>query len=253
MLENAKQCLPKKYVILGELGHGAFGMVLQGINTITHEGVAIKVESRKSEYLSLKREAQLYKIFASVDGVPNVKWFGCTENLYFLVIPLLGDTLENRISNGSPIDASIVKTQMMSCVKHIHTLGYLHRDLKPENFLFDKDNNLKLVDFGLCKKFRNDDGSHIPLKTGKSIIGTPNFISLNIHNGYEPSRRDDVESILYILCYIEIGALPWTQSNIHDIYVKKMQIVFDFILCEQLRDAIMSIRRVEFEHVPNYF
>ena len=40
--------------------------------------------------------------------------------------------------------------QIVAAVAYIHQSGYAHRDLKPENILIDEDQNLKLIDFGLC-------------------------------------------------------------------------------------------------------
>ena len=60
--------------------------------------------------------------------------------------------------------------------------------------------------------FRNQ---HIPIKVDKqSILGTPNFISLHVHNKIEPSRRDDMVSLGYIWLNLLLGFLPWENKDI---------------------------------------
>ena len=51
-------------------------------------------------------------------------------------------------------EARLFFRQIVAAVGYIHTQGYAHRDLKPENLLLDEDQNLKLIDFGLCAKPR---------------------------------------------------------------------------------------------------
>ncbi len=65
-----------------------------------------------------------------------------------------------------------------------------------------------MIDFGLSRLYYSND-KHIEYKTGQSMIGTIYFISVNVHDGCSPSRRDDMESIGYILIYMLLGRLPW--------------------------------------------
>lgn len=66
-----------------------------------------------------------------------------------------------------------------------------------------------LIDLGLCKKYTKKDSSdHIPLKNNKRMIGTPIFCSVNTHRGIESSRRDDLESWVYMIIYL-VKKLPW--------------------------------------------
>ena len=248
--------LPPKYAIICEIGKGTFGTVYKGLNIVTNEKIAIKVENAGNDFVFLKREAQLYKLFQHIPHVPDGKWFGRTESSFFLVTDLLADTLQNRLDKGA-MESTIaihIATQMFDCIQHIHACGYIHRDLKPENFLFTSTEsiNLKLIDFGLCKQFKNKQGVHIPFRSGKSVIGTPNFVSVNVHEGIEPSRRDDVESLLYILCNAQLGTLPWLQSEKTSMIMLKYNFVNCLKLSEVLKAHLSKIKKVAFEEEPDY-
>ena len=68
-----------------------------------------------------------------------------------------------------------------------------------------------LVDFGLAKKYRDKRVKHIKFRQAEDrhITGTMRYASTNAHNGMELSRRDDMESLGYVLIYFIKGSLPW--------------------------------------------
>lgn len=67
-----------------------------------------------------------------------------------------------------------------------------------------------MIDYGLAKRYRDEHTRiHITYKEGRSLIGTARYASRNSLKGIEQSRRDDLESICYILIYLMKGSLPW--------------------------------------------
>jgi casein kinase 1 len=107
----------------------------------------------------------------------------------------------------------MIAMQAIECLRFFHSCHFIHRDIKAENFLVglgDKSRILYIIDYGLAKQYRDPRTKHhISLKTNKSLTGTPRFASINNHRGYEQSRRDDLESLAYVLIYLLKGQLPW--------------------------------------------
>ena len=101
--------------------------------------------------------------------------------------------------------------QMIGRIEYVHNKNFIHRDIKPDNFLMGIGrhcNKLFLIDFGLAKKYRdNRTRQHIPYREDKNLTGTARYASINAHLGIEQSRRDDMESLGYVLMYFNRGSL----------------------------------------------
>jgi len=120
-----------------------------------------------------------------------------------------------------------------------------------------------IIDFGLGKRFKDPKtGIHIPFRDGKSLTGTARYCSINTHLGIEQSRRDDLESLSYLIVYFLKGELPWQglkAKNMKEKYDKIMEKKIQTnlsILCDGLPSDLIQIinytRDLKFEDKPDY-
>lgn len=166
----------------------------------------------------------------------------------------------------------------------MHQQNFLHRDIKPENFLlgpsmakldesdFDesawKHQFVYMIDFGLsCSFVLPNSNEHIPFKRNKTFTGTNRYASVSAHHGFEQSRRDDLESLGFMLINLAKGKLPWEglsyESNSpYDFEKKRLLILGKKVdtsieeLCSNLPTEfelyMMYCRSLEFEVKPDY-
>ena len=109
--------------------------------------------------------------------------------------------------------------EILKRIDIIHSHGILHCDIKPSNILygnFTNDNilekdSLYIVDYGLSKKFLNNNNKHSEYLENQKVGGTYEFLSKHGLKCERLSRRDDIESIFYTLIYLFKGELPWSK------------------------------------------
>jgi len=269
-LRNKDFVAAGKYKAIRKIGSGSFGEIYTGINTTNGEEVALKLEPINARHPQLLYESKLYKILQGGIGIPHFRWFGREGEYWVLVMDLLGPSLEdlfNFCSRQFTVKTVLMLAdQMVGRVEYIHSKNFIHRDIKPDNFLMGIGrhcNKLFLIDFGLAKKYRdNRTRQHIPYREDKNLTGTARYASINAHLGIEQSRRDDMESLGYVLMYFNRGSLPWQglkaatkKQKYEKISEKKMSTPVE-VLCKgfpaEFAMYLNYCRGLRFEEAPDY-
>jgi serine/threonine protein kinase len=248
-----------KYKILNKIGKGSFGSIYKAENFRTRECVAIKIEPISSNNF-LKNESNFYQYLLGTPGIPEVKWYGKDNINYYMVIPLLGKSLNQLIYEKKKFSLKLtiqIGIKILYLLKDIHEKYLLHRDIKPDNFLLGIDNKkLFLIDFGLCKSYIKN-GNHIKNIQTTGLIGSITYASINAHRKCELSRRDDLESLGYMLIYFILGNLPWreidfSKKNYKDIIELKCTFINDITIPYILKEYMIYIQNLNFEEEPKY-
>ena len=203
--------LANKYKIEKIIGNGKFGAVYQGVHLRTNKKIAIKKEYDDSPIKILKHETTIlnYLYNNGCKCIPKIYWFGLHCDSNYLVMTNYNCSLYDYRKKNS-IDENHINSimfKMIDIIEDVHQQFIIHRDIKPQNFMINEKNDIHLIDFGLANV--ENPGLVLSNESKECIVGTPNYISYNIHCGFEPMRRDDLISVAYIYLFLLIGSLPW--------------------------------------------
>jgi serine/threonine protein kinase len=261
------------------------GDVYLAMDIILGQTVVVKLEPLETSQHMLAHEFSVYEKLGGGVGIPHVRWFGTEAGFNAMAIDCLGPSLENLFTRHryqfTRITVLTIASQLVSnsTLKHdlwinrcghvqlhrlrfIHSRNLIHCDLKPSNITIGVGNQadvVYLIDFGLSKEFR-DAKTHrhismIPHTKPYTLLGSAVFASINSHIGLELGRKDDLESLAYVLIYFLRGALPWQGLSSSDILeMKKRTSASD--LCHglpvELRTFLEYCHSLPFDHKPNY-
>lgn len=265
---NTSTILTDNYVIIEQLGSGSFGEVFLARHR-SGKMVAAKVESKNDQ----KRLITEYRIYDYLHknnygiGLPKIYDFMNSQDFNIMFMQLLGPSLEDKFHKYSKSfnlpTLFLIADQIIVLLRKLHERKFIHRDIKPNNFLIgNKDNGqIYIMDFGLSKKYVSND-QHIKYKDKRSLIGTARYASINMHLGIEPTRRDDLESVGYMLVYFAKGRLPWQgikkkrKSKLIELIGESKMCTGLDILCSGLppcfKRYINYCRNLKFDEIPDY-
>ena len=263
------KCIFKKFKPIKKIGSGTFGNVYSVLRLKDKEMFAMKIEETNFQFKTLETEAYHLFLLQEGVGIPKFISYGVKKNYNILIETLLDKNLYDIFIEGnrkcSVIDTCLIALQILDRLKWIHSKDLIYRDVKPSNFLIGKKdpNIIYIVDFGLCKKYRSSKTrKHILPKTTGKFQGTLKYASSNVIKGKEPSRRDDLISLGYMLIYLLKRELPWKITK--EVLIKKhyMDLIYskekdgDGKLFENipegLKEYIQYTKKLKFEQDPDY-
>ena len=162
-----------------------------GKNIITDELVAVKLSCEEESISPFEHEATVLRSLAGGVGIPFVHSYGAELDYRFLVLDLLGPSLDDFLSYcGGRLSLKTVLVlleQGLARLEHIHSNSVVHRDVNPEHLLMGvgkHGNQVNLIGFGQARKYRDPKThAHIPYEEGRALIGSVWYASINVHLG----------------------------------------------------------------------
>ncbi|XP_045770864.1 tau-tubulin kinase homolog Asator isoform X2 [Maniola jurtina] len=255
----------ERWKVVKKIGGGGFGEIYEGLDLVTQEQVALKVESARQPKQVLKMEVAVLK---KLQGKEHVcRFIGCGRNARFnyVVMQLQGRNLA-ELRRAQPRGAFSLSTtlrlglQILKAIDSIHSVGFLHRDIKPSNFSIGRHpsncRRVYMLDFGLARQYTTSNGQVRPPRAAAGFRGTVRYASINAHKNKEMGRHDDLWSLFYMLVEFVNGQLPWRKIKDKE-QVGLMKEKYDHRLLlkhlpSELRQFLEHVQQLEYADTPDY-
>lgn len=192
------------------IGKGAFGKVYLASHTLINRS-KIVLKSAKKDDSNLAREIHHHRQFLH-PHIARLYEVIVTESLVWLVLEYCpGDELYYYLTKNGPIEPEKVKkifTQLVGAVSYVHQKSCVHRDLKLENILLDKNEDVKLCDFGFTREYEGKS-SYLQTWCGTVCYSAPEMLKGEKYAG----EKVDVWSLGVILYALLCGELPFDEDD----------------------------------------
>ena len=210
-----------KYRLLGKLGEGATAKVYQALHPGLNRVVALKMLSHTLVYDKNFRERFLHEA-RTIAGLthPNIVQIFDTEEAYatyFIVMEKVSGTDLSKLLKVrkilGPEEAMAILNQMSIALEYAHGQGIVHRDVKPANCAVDKDDAVKLMDFGIARRIQKNPAQ----KRAKMVEGTPRYLAPEAAVGKPVDGRADIYSLGIMAFEMVTGRVPFYSDTIREL------------------------------------
>ena len=206
-----------RYKVLGVLGKGGMGEVFRAFDNELHGEVALKVVRDDNE-ASLARFRREIALSRKVTNANVLRVYDLAEHdgLRFLAMEYVdGEDLAALLRRDGrlPLERALALFRQV-CVglAAAHAQGVVHRDLKPQNVLVDKEDHVRVADFGIARSI----GESGMTATG-AVIGSPAYMSPEQVKGEAVDERSDIYSLGVMLYQLVAGATPFQAPTPHSV------------------------------------
>jgi serine/threonine-protein kinase len=202
------------------LGRGGMGAVYSGVNEETGERAALKVlAAHLSDHADFRDrfsgEVETLKKLRHPNIVQLLAWGEEGDHLFYVMELVEGRSLQDEMQSGRRYDwREVAKVGVDVCraLKHAHDSGVIHRDLKPANLLIDRQNQVKLTDFGIAKLY---GGTQITAAGG--VLGTADYMSPEQAEGKPVNARSDLYSLGSVMYALLAGHPPFAAKSLAEV------------------------------------
>src|ERR1700733_11475769 len=187
-----------RYLIHGELGRGAMGVVYDAVDPMIGRRVAVKVISLKAGTDSSDSEFMKERLFREArsagrlfhPGIVVILDVGLYGDSAFITMERIdGQSLQQLLASGGRLDSKValgILQQTAAPLDYAHQHGVVHRDIKPANIMLQSKVTVKVADFGIAKLMSTQN----PTVTGL-LMGTPSYMSPEQIEGRAVDGRSD--------------------------------------------------------------
>ncbi len=211
------------FVLESLLGAGGMAEVYRGLDLVLGREVAVKVLAPQlAQYpiyvARFRDEARAVAALESPHIVP-IYQYGEDENLLYLVMPILADSLRGKLQREGqpPIEIAVrLVAQVAEALEIAHAAGIVHRDVKPENILLDAQNQPLLSDFGIARDIADLQAAG-GSRTVVPSLGTPEYMSPEQLRQQPADQRSDVYSLGVVLYELLTGRLPHAAPTTYEV------------------------------------
>ena len=206
------------YKILKKIGSGGMGDVYLAEHEKLEKKVAIKslhknLATNSDFRKRFLKEAKTHSMLSHANIVGLLDYKERKDGLFLIMEYVEGMQLDQHIKNVSgPIpkeDLIKLFNQILDAIGYAHKKGLIHRDIKPSNIMLTKDNEIKVLDFGIAKL--QDDDKELT-KTGVQV-GTASYMSPEQVNAKKVDKLTDVYSLGVTLYYMAVGKSPYSDDT----------------------------------------